>query len=207
MSLFSAENKKVFLENIWKENPIFRQILGICSCLAVTNLVYNTLIMCIALIVVTVATNVFVSLLREYIPGRIRMITQVLIITVFVTIVDLLLQAFSYEVSKQLGAYVGLIATNCIVMGRAEVFAMKNRPWPSFLDGLGAGIGYSIILIAIAIPREILGFGSICYYPILPQESWIAWNIMIMPPGAFLMLGTLIWIVNASGKKVAQEGK
>lgn len=112
MSLFSAENKKIFWENIWKENPIFRQILGICSCLAVTNLVFNTFIMCVGLIVVTVATNVFVSLIKDYIPGRIRMITQVLIITVFVTIVDLLLQAFSYEVSKQLGAYVGLIATN-----------------------------------------------------------------------------------------------
>ena len=205
MPLLNAENAKAFAENIWKENPIFRQILGICSALAVTNLVYNTLVMCIALTLVTMASNVLVSLLRNYIPGRVRMITQVLIIAMFVTIIDLFLKAFMYDVSKQLGAYVGLIITNCIIMGRAEVFAMKNGPVASLWDGLGSGLGYSLVLLAISIPREILGFGSILGIPVLPQDSWIAWNIMIMPPGAFMVLGIFIWIANAMGKPIIQE--
>ena len=205
MPLLNTENAKAFAENIWRDNPIFRQILGICSALAVTNLVYNTLVMCIALTFVTIASNVLVSLLRQHIPGRVRMITQVLIIAMFVTIVDLFLKAFMYDVSKQLGAYVGLIITNCIIMGRAEVFAMKNGPIASFWDGLGSGVGYSLVLLAVAVPREILGFGSILGIPVLPQDSWIAWNIMIMPPGAFLVLGVFIWIANALGKPIIQE--
>jgi len=172
----------------------------------VTNLVFNTMIMCAGLIFATVMSNLLVSALRNYIAGRIRMIAQVVLIAVSVTVVDLLLKAFLYDVSKQLGAYVGLIITNCIVMGRAEVFAMKNSPWPSFWDGLGAGIGYSIVLLIIAIPREILGFGTLMGYPIMSQD-WISWNIMIMPPGAFFMLGILIWIVNSTGKKVGHDEK
>lgn len=195
-------NTKILMENIWKENPVFRQILGICSTLAVTNLVVNTLVMCIALIFVCICSNALVSMLRRQIPDRVRMIAQVLIIAVFVTIVDLFLQACMYDVSKQLGPYVGLIITNCILMARAEVFAMKNPVWPSMLDGLGAGIGYTIVLLIIAVPREILGFGTIAGYPVLSPETWIGWNMMIMPPGAFLMLGILIWVANSCGKKV-----
>lgn len=205
MSLFGSENFKTMKENIWQDNPVFRQVLGICSALAVTNLVYNTLVMCAALTLVTMCSNVLVSLLRKHIPDRIRMITQVLIIAMFVTVVDLFLKAFMYSVSKQMGAYVGLIITNCIIMGRAEVFAMKNGPVASFWDGLGAGLGYSLVLLAVAIPREILGFGSILGIPVL-SDTWIAWNVMIMPPGAFLVLGIFIWIANSFGKSIGQEG-
>lgn len=205
MRLLSAENTKVFMENLWKENPIFRQILGICSTLAVTNLVFNTMIMCVGVIFTVVMSNLLVSSLRQYIGGRIRMIAQVMLISVPVIVFDLLLKTYMYDVSKQLGAYIGLIITNCIVMGRAEVFAMKNSPGPSFWDGLGAGIGYSIVLLVIAIPREILGFGTIMGIQILPKDSWVAWNIMIMPSGAFFMLALFIWIVGLMGKKVSQE--
>ncbi|HRU51417.1 MAG TPA: NADH:ubiquinone reductase (Na(+)-transporting) subunit D [Planctomycetota bacterium] len=200
MSLFCAEDWEKFSENIWKENPVFRQILGVCSALAVTNLMMNSLVMGVALIFVVVCSNVIVSCLRHWIPNRIRMISQVLIIAVFVTIVDLLLQAFMYDVSKQLGAYIGLIITNCIVMGRAEAFAMKNGPVASFFDGLGAGLGYTIVLLAIAVPRELLGFGTLFGIPVIFSESWIAWNVMIMPPGAFIVLGIFIWIVNSISK-------
>ncbi len=208
MRFLSAENAKVFSENIWKENPIFRQILGICSTLAVTNLVFNTMIMCVGLIFATIVSNVLVSSLRQYIGGRIRMIAQVILIAVPVTVMDLLLQTFLYDTSKQLGAYVGLIITNCIVMGRAEVFAMKNSPWPSFWDAVGAGFGYSMVLLAIAVPRELLGFGTIMGYQVFSPETWVSWNIMIMPPGAFFMLAAFIWIVNSmTNKKIGQEGK
>lgn len=205
MQVLNPENTKVFAENLWKENPIFRQILGICSTLAVTNLVFNTMIMCIGLIFATIISNLLVSSLRQYISGRIRMIAQVVLISVPVIVFDLILKTYLYDVSKQLGAYIGLIITNCIVMGRAEVFAMKNSPWPSFWDALGAGLGYSFVLLIIAIPRELLGFGTIMGVQILPKETWIPWNIMIMPSGAFFMLALFIWIVGSMGKKITQE--
>lgn len=201
MNLLNSEDIKNFSGNIWKDNPVFRQILGVCSSLAVTNLVLNSLIMGIGVIFVTICSNVLVSALRNHIPNRIRMISQVLIIAIFVSIVDLFLQAFLYDISKQLGAYIGLIITNCIVMGRAEAFAMKNGIVASFFDGLGAGLGYTIVLLAVAVPRELLGFGTILGVPVLSKFSWTPWNVMIMPPGAFLVLGILIWIINSLSKK------
>lgn len=203
--MLNSKNREILMVNIWKENPIFRQILGVCSCLAVTNLVVNTLVMCIALTLVTACSNVLISLLRHRIPSRIRIITQMLVVATFVTMVDQFLKGFFYEISKQMGAYIGLIITNCIVMGRCEVFAMQNDPIPSFWDGIGAGLGYSLVLLTISVPREILGFGSVAGFPILQTvgiENWIPWNIMIMPSGAFLVLGIFIWIANSVGKKV-----
>jgi Na+-transporting NADH:ubiquinone oxidoreductase subunit D len=201
MAFFGPEEKKAFITNIWKDNPIFCQILGICSSLAVTNLMYNTIIMCVGVTAVTAGSCVLVSFLRNYIPARVRMIVEILLITALTTVVDILLKTFLYDVSKQIGPYIGLIATNCIVMGRTEVYALKNGPWLSFLDGVGAGLGYSIMLLSIAVIREILGFGTLLGYPVMNQETWVAWNIMIMPPGAFLILGVFIWIINSTAKK------
>jgi len=197
---FKGKNATTMLEQVWAENPIFRQILGICSALAVTNLMKNTLIMCGALIFVNVCANMIISALREFTPRRTRMITQVLIIATFVIIVDLFIKAFAYEASKQLGAYVGLIITNCIIMGRAEAFASRNSVRLTFWDALGSGLGYSVVLIAVALMREPLGFGTLLGYRILPA-GFVEWQLMVLPPGAFIGLGIFIWI----GRAVAPE--
>jgi Na+-transporting NADH:ubiquinone oxidoreductase subunit D len=189
---------------VWDDNPIFRQILGICSALAVTNLVLNTFVMCAGVIFVTSFSCLFVSMLRYYTPKRIRLVTQVLIIATFVIIVDLVLKAFLPTVSKQLGPYVGLIITNCIIMGRAESFASRNPPGASFLDGLGAALGYSIVLLAIAIVREPLGSGTIFGRQVL-GDWFMQWQIMKLPPGAFLTLGVLIWIAKYISPDKAEE--
>ena len=197
---FKGKSGAAMLEQVWAENPIFRQILGICSALAVTNLMKNTLIMCGALIFVNVCANMIISALREFTPRRTRMITQVLIIATFVIIVDLFIKAFAYEASKQMGAYVGLIITNCIIMGRAEAFASRNSVGLTFWDALGSGLGYSVVLIAVALMREPLGFGTLLGYRILP-EGFVPWQLMVLPPGAFIGLGIFIWI----GRAVAPE--
>ncbi len=200
-ALFSPKNKRIAKSGVWKENPIFCQILGICSALAVTGRVSNAIVMSAALIFVVMGSNVIVSLLRSYIPRRTRMIVEVTIISTFVIMVDQLLRAYWYDMSKELGPYVGLIITNCIVMGRAEGFALMNKPWPSLLDAVGNGLGYAFVLIAIAIPREIFGTGSILAgmvgeegIRVMPQ-AYINNQIMVLAPGAFIMLGVLLWIL------------
>ena len=186
--------------NLWTNNPIFMQVLGICSALAVTNLLTNTLIMTIGVTFVTAFSNLTVSILKSLIPRKVRMIVQTLIIAFYVIIVDLVLKAYLPEISRNLGPYVGLIITNCIIMGRAEAFAQSNGPVISFFDGATSGMGYMGVLMVIAFFRELLGFGSLFGYQVLP-ESFVPWIIMVMPPSAFFLLGIIIWI----GKNVLQR--
>lgn len=186
--------KQVAIRNIWTDNQVLRQILGICSSLAVTNRMQNSLVMGLGVIFATALSSLTLSSLRNYIPQRIRMIIQVLVISFYVIIVNIFLQAFMPDISKQLGPYVGLIITNCIIMGRAEAYAAKNPPFVSLLDGLFAGIGYTIVLLLIAVIRETLGFGTFFGVP-LPFE-FTKWTIMAMPPAAFFIIGTFIWAVN-----------
>jgi len=189
------ELRNVIRNGIYKDNPVFRQILGICSTLAVTNLMMNSFVMGIGLMFVTAFSSLTVSILRRYTPKHIRMMVQTLIISAYVIALDLFLKAYWPSMSKALGPYVGLIITNCIIMGRAEAFAQKNKPLISFFDGLLMGIGYTIVLLFIAFFRELLGFGSIFGIAVL-GENWVKWTLMIMPPGAFFMLGIVIWITH-----------
>lgn len=195
-----SDNGKVLGEGVWKANPVFRQILGICSALAVTSSISQTMVMCIALIFTTAMSEVLVSALRHYTPAKVRMIVQILVIATFVIVVDLFLKAFWVEMSEAIGPYVGLIITNCIVMGRTEAFAKANPVLPSFLDGVGCGLGYTIILMAVAVIREFLGTGSVLGIYTVP--GWEPWVLMILPSGAFFALGTIVWIARAiSGVK------
>ena len=190
--------KKIFTQGLFSDNPIYRQVLGICSALAVTNLLANTLFMCFGVIFTTTFSNVTVSLLRNYIPQRIRMIVQVLIIASYVMMVDIIIKALAPEIHRFIGPYVGLIITNCIIMGRAEAFASSHKPLPSLLDGMACGLGYSMVLITIAVVREMLGFGTILGYSLPGKEIWWhQWTIMVMPPGAFFMLAIVTWIARA----------
>jgi Na+-transporting NADH:ubiquinone oxidoreductase subunit D len=178
-------------------NPITVQILGICSALAVTVQTNLAVVMAIAVIAVICSSNVIISLLRNYIPPSIRIIVQLAVIASLVIVVDQVLQAFVYELSVQLSVFVGLIITNCIIMGRAEAFAMANKPWPSLLDGLGNGFGYGVVLIIVAVFREVLGSGSLFGYQVVPQVAYDAgytdMGLMVIAPGAFVVLGLIIW--------------
>ncbi|MBN2657583.1 MAG: NADH:ubiquinone reductase (Na(+)-transporting) subunit D [Spirochaetales bacterium] len=187
---------KILKENVWTNNPIFIQILGICSTLAVTNNLTNTLIMTLGVMFVAAFTNITVSLLKQVIPRKVRMIVQTLIIAFYVIIVDILLRAYLPEISKSLGPYVGLIITNCIIMGRAEAFAQSHGPLISAWDGLTSGLGYMWVLMLIAFVREILGFGTVFGYAVLP-ETFTPWTIMVMAPSAFFLLGSVLWIAKA----------
>lgn len=179
---------------IMGENPIFRQILGICSALAVTNLLFNTMLMCLGLIWAVVMSSITISVMRRWIPLRVRMMVQVLTIAAFVIMVDIAMRVWAPTVHVQIAAYVGLIITNCIIMGRLEAFAMKNRPSFSFMDGLGNGLGYAGVLVAVALFREALGFGSLFGYPLPALDLWWRqWTIMVVPPGAFFVLGLIVW--------------
>jgi Na+-transporting NADH:ubiquinone oxidoreductase subunit D len=188
-------SKAIIIDGLWRDNPVFRQVLGICSTLAVTNLVINTAVMCAALTIVTAMSCLTVSALRAFTPRNIRMMVQTLIIAFYVIIVDLVLKAYWPEMSRSLGPYVGLIITNCIIMGRCEAFAASNPPRASMLDGLSCGLGYSFVLITIAVIRELLGMGTILGFDI-PYFSthWDKWIIMVMPPGAFFTLACVIWL-------------
>jgi Na+-transporting NADH:ubiquinone oxidoreductase subunit D len=196
----SYKFRQVVKDNVGINNPVFVQILGICSTLAVTNVLRNTVVMCAGLVFVTGLSNLTVSALRKFIPGRIRMMVETLIIAAFVIIVDVVLKAFIPDISRQLGPYVGLIITNCIIMGRAEAFALSNPPTLSLVDGLSSGLGYSYVLLIIAFLRELLGSGSIWGFRVLGQW-WTNWNIMIMAPGAFFMLAVFIWVVKGNFMK------
>ncbi|MBN2544502.1 MAG: NADH:ubiquinone reductase (Na(+)-transporting) subunit D [Spirochaetes bacterium] len=182
--------------NIWINNPVFVQILGICSTLAVTNNFKNTLIMAVSVTFVTAFSNFTVSMLKSFIPNKVRMIVQTLIISFYVIIVDIVLKAYMPDISKALGPYVGLVITNCIIMGRAEAFAQANAPIISFVDGFLSGIGYMIVLLPIALIRELLSFGTFYGYSILP-ENYISMTIMITAPSAFFMIAVYIWIAKS----------
>jgi Na+-transporting NADH:ubiquinone oxidoreductase subunit D len=198
MRLANTASGRAFLGNLWRDNPVFRQVLGICSTLAVTNLLKNTVIMCLGLIFSTALSSLTVSVLRDYIPKQVRMMVQVLIIAAYVIVVDIAIQAYAPEVHKFIGPYVGLIITNCIIMGRCEAFASSNPAWPSFWDGFGAGLGYTFVLVPIAIVREVLGFGTLWGYTLPGHSLWFhQWTIMVMPPGAFFMLALMAWYGNA----------
>lgn len=192
----AKKNWALFRENLGSQNPVFVQILGICSTLAVTNVLKNTFVMCVGLVFVTAFSNLMISLIRRWIPTRTRMMVEVLIIACLVIIVDVFLKAYYPEISRQLGPYVGLIITNCIVMGRAEAVALTQPPLPSFVDGLSSGIGYSYVLLAIACVRELLGTGGIGGVRLL-GDAWVNWAIMVMAPGGFFVLAAFIWIVRS----------
>jgi Na+-transporting NADH:ubiquinone oxidoreductase subunit D len=191
------KTKDLLIKPIFDNNPIGLQILGICSALAVTSSLKVTLVMCISLTVVTAFSNFFVSLVRNHAPSSIRMIVQMIIIASLVIVVDQVLKAVAYDVSKQLSVFVGLIITNCIVMGRAEAFAMKNPPIPSFLDGIGNGLGYSAMLLALGFIRELFGSGKLLGFEILPlttEGGWYVSNgLLLLPPSAFFLIGLIIW--------------
>jgi Na+-transporting NADH:ubiquinone oxidoreductase subunit D len=194
---------------IFKENPIALQILGICSALAVTSSLKVTLVMCVALTVVTAFSNLFISLIRAQIPGSIRIIVQMTIIASLVIVVDEVLKAVAYDISKQLSVFVGLIITNCIVMGRAEAFAMKNPPLPSFFDGVGNGLGYSVVLIAVAVVRELFGAGKLMGIEILPLVTEGGWynpnGLLLLPPSAFFLIGMFIWVLRSRDSKQVEQ--
>jgi len=196
--------KKTFLEPLGKNNPVFVQILGICSTLAVTNKVQNTVVMTLGVTFTTALSAWTISLLRNHIPSRIRMMVETMIIAAFVIIVDIVLKAYYPEMWKQLGPYVGLIITNCIIMGRVEAFALNNKPLPALVDGFASGLGYTYVLLSIAVVRELLGSGSLWGIRIL-GSWWTNWSIMIMPPGGFFVLAIIIWLIRETIMKEASH--
>ncbi|MFT7388426.1 MAG: Na+-transporting NADH:ubiquinone oxidoreductase subunit D [Candidatus Endobugula sp.] len=193
--------KDLLYKPLFEDNPIALQILGICSALAVTSSLKVTIVMCIAVTIVTGFSNFFVSLVRNHTPSSIRIIVQMIIIASLVILVDQVLKAVAYDISKQLSVFVGLIITNCIVMGRAEAFAMKNPPIPSFLDGIGNGLGYSAILLGLAFIRELFGSGKLFGIEILPLVTDGGWYVsngmLLLPPSAFFLIGLFIWAIRA----------
>lgn len=204
-----ATQKEVLIDPIFNNNPIALQVLGICSALAVTINMSTTLVMCLAVIFVCTMSNLAVSLVRNRVPTNIRIIVQMTIISSLVIVVDQVLQAVAYDISKSLSVFVGLIITNCIVMGRAEAFAMKNPPVPSFIDGFGNGLGYSFVLLVVAVVRELFGTGKLFGMEILPlvtEGGWYQANgLLLLPPSAFFLIGLLIWAIRAVNTEQVEE--
>ncbi|MDY3091098.1 MAG: NADH:ubiquinone reductase (Na(+)-transporting) subunit D [Porphyromonas sp.] len=198
MSLWNNKNKEILLGPLSKNNPVVVQMLGICSALAVTSKLAPAIVMALSVTVVVAFANVIISLLRKTIPGRIRIIVQLVVAATLVTLVNELLKAYAYEVSKQLSVFIGLIITNCILMGRLEAFALGNRPWESFLDGVGNGLGYGLILVIVAFFRELLGSGTLLGYQVLPQAlydmGYVNNGLMILPPMALISVAVIIWV-------------
>ncbi|WP_339842808.1 NADH:ubiquinone reductase (Na(+)-transporting) subunit D [uncultured Halopseudomonas sp.] len=211
MIMAKASARQVLFEPIFSNNPIALQILGICSALAVTTSLSVTLVMCLALTSVTAFSNLFISTIRSHIPGSIRMIVQMVIIASLVIVVDQVLKAYAYNISKQLSVFVGLIITNCIVMGRAEAFAMQNPPHMSFLDGVGNGLGYSFILIVVATVRELFGAGKLLGFEILPLVNVGGWyqpnGLLLLPPSAFFIIGLIIWALRSWKTEQVEEAE
>ena len=203
--LFSPENKAAFTNPLNLDNPVVVQVLGICSALAVTSQLEPAIVMGLSVTVITAFANVIISLLRKTIPNRIRIIVQLVVVAALVTIVSEVLKAFAYDVSVQLSVYVGLIITNCILMGRLEAFAMQNGPWASFLDGIGNGLGYAIILVIVGFVRELLGSGSLLGIQIVPQAlydlGYMNNGMMTMPAMALIICGCVIWAHRAINDK------
>ena len=211
-ALFSAKNREFLLGPLSKNNPVIVQVLGICSALAVTAKLEPAIVMGLSVTAVTAFSNVILSLMRNTIPTRIRIIVQLVVVAALVIIVDQLLKAFAYDVSKQLSVYVGLIITNCIIMGRIEAFALANKPWPSLPDGIGNGLGYGLILVIVAFFRELLGSGTLYGFRIIP-ESWYVQNggcylnngLMIMPAMALILVGLIIWVHRSRNKDLIEK--
>jgi len=198
---------KIIKAQLITENQVLRQVLGICSSLAVTNSMSNSLVMGLGLSFVTALSSMTLSAMREIIPHRVRMLAQTLVIAVYVILVDLFLKAYLPDISKTLGPYVGLIITNCIIMGRAEAYAQKNPPVPALIDGFFAGLGYTGVLLIISLIREVLGFGTV-FGMNINFAGFQTWTIMIMPPAAFFIIGALIWFLGArAAKKTAKAAK
>jgi len=219
---FGKKERKLLIDPIDDNNPITVQVLGVCSALAVTSLVFPSLVMAVAVVFVCAFANLFTSLIRHYIPSQVRMVVQLVIVAFLVTLVELTLKAFSFEVYKQLALFIGLIITNCIIMGRLEAFAMANKPWPSFLDGIGNGLGYGLILIIVGVIREIFGKGTLMagtgiemkmigaspefWINTAAEGSWFSWysnnNLMVLPAAAMFIIGVLIWIQRSYNTKL-----
>ena len=201
MALFSKQNKEAFIKPLNGDNPILVQVLGICSALAVTSQLKPAIVMGLAVTIITAFSNVIISIIRNTIPQRIRIIVQLVVVAALVTIVSQVLKAFAYDVSVQLSVYVGLIITNCILMGRLEAFAMMNKPWPSFLDGVGNGLGYALILVIVGAVREFLGRGSLLGFQLIPEGAYdcgyVNNGMMTMAAMALILVGCVIWVHRA----------
>jgi len=207
--LFSAKNRRLLSDPMSDDNPITIQVLGICSALAITVQVKQAFVMTLSVLFVMIGSSVIVSWLRNYIPGRIRIIVQLLIVATLVILVDQILKAYVYDVSKQLSVFVGLIITNCIIMGRLEAFALGNKAWPSFLDAVGNAAGYGWILIAVAVARELFGSGKLWGYQIIPSSfydfGYADNGLMILPPMALITVGIIIWVQRSINTKLVEE--
>ena len=201
MALFSKQNKEAFIKPLNGDNPVLVQVLGICSALAVTSQLKPAIVMGLAVTIITAFSNVIISIIRNTIPQRIRIIVQLVVVAALVTIVSQVLKVFAYDVSVQLSVYVGLIITNCILMGRLEAFAMMNKPWPSFLDGVGNGLGYALILVIVGAVRELLGRGSLLGFQLIPEGAYdfgyVNNGMMTMPAMALILVGCVIWVHRA----------
>lgn len=209
MAILNKKNKAALFNPLSKDNPVIVQVLGICSCLAVTAKLEPAIVMGISVTAVTAFSNVIISLIRNTIPNSIRIIVQLVAVAALVIIVDQFLKAYNYEVSKQLSVFIGLIITNCILMGRLEAFALSNKPWPAFLDGVGNGIGYAIILIIVAAVRELLGSGTLLGCQIIPQALYDAGyqnnGLMILPPMALITVACIIWVHRSKNKDLQEK--
>ncbi len=210
-ALFSKRNLRLMTDPLGKQNPITVQVLGICSALAVTAQLKPAVVMTISVMAVLALANVIISLLRNTIPNRIRIIVQLVVIASLVILVDQVLKAFVYDISKQLSVFVGLIITNCILMGRLEAFALGNKPWPSFLDGIGNAAGYGIILIIVAFFRELLGSGSLWGFQIIPESAYnfgyVNNGLMVLSPMALITVGIIIWVQRSRNRDLIEENK
>jgi Na+-transporting NADH:ubiquinone oxidoreductase subunit D len=208
--IFSAKNLKLFTAPLGRDNPITVQVLGICSALAVTVKLKPAIVMALSVTIVVAVSNVVIAAMRKYIPDRIRIIVQLVVIATMVILVDQFLKAYAFDVSKQLSVFVGLIITNCILMGRLEAFAMANKPWPSFIDGLGNGAGYGIILVVVAFFRELLGSGTLLGYPVMQKlgvysSGYENNGMMILPPMALIGVGLIIWFQRSRNTSLIEK--
>ncbi len=203
------KNNEALRQPLWLNNPVVVQILGICSALAVTAKLEPAIVMGLSVTIIVAMSNVIISLLRNTIPNRIRIIVQLVVVAALVTIVSEILKAFAYDVSVQLSVYIGLIITNCILMGRLEAFAMQNKPWDSFLDGIGNGLGYALILVIVAFVRELLGSGELLGFKVIPQwcydHGYMNNGLMLMPPMALILVGCIIWFHRSKNKDLQEK--
>jgi Na+-transporting NADH:ubiquinone oxidoreductase subunit D len=210
MGLFSKKNKEALTTPLLKENPVTVQVLGICSALAVTSKLEPAIVMGLSVTIIVAMANVIISLIRNTIPSRIRIIVQLVVVAALVTLVSEVLKAFAYDVSVQLSVYIGLIITNCILMGRLEAFAMQNKPWASFLDGIGNGVGYAMILVIVAFFRELFGSGTLLNYPVIEKLGlyecdYLNNGLMLMTPAAFILIACIIWFQRAKDKSLQEK--